>query len=181
MATVPSQQTVAVNQPITASLWNDDVRDAVNFLINPPRCAAYASSTTSLSSGTTKVIALDGESFDSDGMHSTSSNNSRVIAKTAGTYLVVAQLTHTAASSGGRQMSIRLNAGGNPASGSEVWDGTHDSSPSASGQSILRAGGLVQLALNDYLEMFGYQSSGSSNTTASGANKTFLHMFWIGT
>ena len=32
---VPSQGTVAVGDKITASLWNDDVRDAVNFLISP--------------------------------------------------------------------------------------------------------------------------------------------------
>ena len=38
---VPSQGTVAVGDKITASLWNDDVRDAVNFLISPPRVKVY--------------------------------------------------------------------------------------------------------------------------------------------
>lgn len=170
MATVPSQSTVAVNQPITAALWNDDVRDAINFLLSPPQCRAYANTGTSLPNATFTAVALDGEDGDSDAMHSTSTNNSRVTAVTAGLYLLHGQVGHDAVNTTGyRTMAIRLN-------GSAVIAYSDRAVPAgATIPSFTGTSCLYQLSAGDYVELIAYQSSGGSNPSSAGRAWTFLH------
>ena len=87
---VPSQGTVAVGDKITASLWNDDVRDAVNFLISPPRVKVYKTANQSIGYSTTAYSCLtwNAEAFDTDTMHDNATANSRITFTTAGTYQI---------------------------------------------------------------------------------------------
>ena len=66
---VPSQGTVAVGDKITASLWNDDVRDAVDFLISPPQCKLRKSVTQVIPNAVYTAITWDTEVYDTDTMH----------------------------------------------------------------------------------------------------------------
>lgn len=182
MATIPSQSTAAVGQRFTADMWNDDVRDAVDFLLDVPRCAAYGGTATTLTTTATwYVIALDSEVFDTpDAMHSTSTNNSRVYAQTAGTYDVKYMTSFVANATGYRQVDVEKNAAGTAGGGTALG---HNRLFTTHASVTARVGGsfLCSLAAGDYIEMFGYQTSGGSLATVTGLDATFLHMNWIGT
>lgn len=177
MATVPVQSAVAVGQRNTATLHNDDVVDAVNFLLQEPYALPYQSAGQTLTTSVWAAVALASEEADTDVMHDNATNNSRVVAKTAGLYLVCAQAFHTAVNTtGNRQAQVRKNAAGAVGSGTSVLILSRDANPSASLASMNVGHRLIALAANDYLEMFAFQSSGGNNTLVAGADSTFLHM-----
>lgn len=67
----------------------DELVDALNFLANRPACRVYRSTAQSVNdnAGVT-VVTFDTERFDTDNMHSTSVNTSRITFTTAGLYQV---------------------------------------------------------------------------------------------
>jgi hypothetical protein len=66
---------------LTAEEWNDEAA-------LPPGCRVYNSSGISVASGSDVALTFDAEHFDTDTMHSTASNTSRVTFTTAGRYHV---------------------------------------------------------------------------------------------
>lgn len=72
--------------------WNALV-DSINFHSNPPACRVFSTATTSLPNNATTVVTFDSERYDTDGMHSTSVNTSRITVNTAGVYIVTAHVT----------------------------------------------------------------------------------------
>ena len=70
---------------MTAARLNTEVRDALDFLLDPPRLWAYDASGLALANATTTLITFDSEIYDTDTMHSTSTNTSRCTFTTAGT------------------------------------------------------------------------------------------------
>ena len=73
---------------ITSTIWNQDVVDNVLFLANPPACRVYNSISQNITDNTELALTFDSERFDTDNMHSTSSNTSRITFNTAGVYIV---------------------------------------------------------------------------------------------
>ncbi len=114
---------------------------------------------------------FDTENNDNGSMHSTSSNQSRLIAPKAGLYLFVANAAFAANSTGTRGLQVRKNAAGNAANGTQL------SYQIAVTPTVAWAGaacGIVQMAINDYLEMFTFQSSGGNlNSIASTSGNAF--------
>lgn len=112
------------------------------------------------------VIALTAEDFDSDAMHSNSTNNSRIICKRAGRYLVCgyAEVTGTFSTSlGQRYLQILLNGGTSLA----IQDGGLMSKN-------FNVCAYITLALNDYVEL--YYGSTQSDTITSAS----LSLVWDG-
>lgn len=141
-----------------------------NTLNNPIRCRAYrATSAQSLNSGTTTAIQLNGETYDTDTMHSTSTNNTRITFNTAGTYVVTANLRFAANATGLRAVNVRLNGGstnlvqvnGAPTPTS-IWTGV------ASCTHTFTAG--------DYIEMTGLQASGGALNVDFGEYDTHMEV-----
>jgi len=60
----------------------------VNLVRDPPACRVYNSANISIPHSATTAVTHDSERFDTDTMHSTSSNTSRITFTTAGLYLV---------------------------------------------------------------------------------------------
>lgn len=90
----PSNRTAG--EFIDAPDWNQDVVSNVSFLANPPACRVHdASGTQTLNNNTATAIDFDSERFDTDNMHSTSSNISRITINTAGLYVVGAHISVT--------------------------------------------------------------------------------------
>ena len=81
--------TVTTGDLITAADWNQNVVNNVIFLANPPACRVYHNANQSVNDNTATVVAFNSERYDTDNMHSTSSNTSRITINTAGLYLVV--------------------------------------------------------------------------------------------
>lgn len=95
-------------QPILAS-WGDVVRDNLEFLINPPSCSVYHSTSQTLTTGVGASLSADSEHFDNDSMHSTSTNNTRITIQTPGRYLVFGAITFPNNTTAGRAIAFRVN------------------------------------------------------------------------
>lgn len=110
---------------------------------------------------TETALTFDTERWDTDTIHSTSSNTSRLTAKTAGKYLIFGNVRWTSNGTGIRIILIKLNGTTNIAyvrvaaivtDAEEMQVVTH-----------------YHLAANDYVELYAYQSSGGSlDITVSG-------------
>jgi hypothetical protein len=176
---VPSEHTVAVGDKVTASLWNGDVRDGVNFLLSPPRVSVSNTAAHSHTSGTSLLLTWDTEAWDTDTMHSTVTNTSRLTAVTAGTYQVVARLAVAANATGIRSLDVRKNAAGVAAGGTRV--GYDSQTPVTGAVTSVAVICDVALAANDYIECFGFQTSGGALSDDATAGLTFVQMRWVTT
>ena len=131
-------------------------------------------STQSISNDTFTPINLDTEDFDTDAIHDTVTNNTRLTAKTAGKYLITGIIEYAANATGNRATAIRLNGitfiaetlVPNAGSGTLVFVGTTT---------------IYDLAVNDYVELMAFQTSGGNlNSVVSGSITPQFSMFLIG-
>lgn len=184
MGTVPTPPTFVAGAVLTAANLNQ-LRDVLNFTMTSPRCSAYqgTTATTLGTSGTVYPIGLDAELFDvvqsgDTPMHDTATNNSRIVARTAGKYRIGGQIAYVSNATGIRALNIRLNAAGNPASGTLIY--SMQVQTLSSGTAVVAGEPfLYPLAAGDYIEMFGQQTSGGSLATSVGVQNTFLWMEWV--
>lgn len=174
---VPSEGTAVVGVPLTAAFWNTNVRDAINFLLNPPMCEAYqTSATTTLPAGTWTPIGCDTNTVDSYGGHNTSTNNSRYVGPVPGWYQANGIVAFTTGASTYNQARIAKN--GNPYQRSRAT-GT----PSTGAFNPIANPGPVQIFLNgtgDYIEIHGImQAAGATaislNDVTSGMSIRWVH------
>lgn len=119
---------------------------------NTPACRAYNNAAQSIAHNSFTPLAMPSEDFDTDAIHDTVTNNSRLTIKTAGTYLITgyAQISNSAA--GIRQLHLRIN-GSNYVVGQVMI-------PNATNYMEMSLSLLYKFALNDYFELTGYQDSG---------------------
>lgn len=93
-----------------ASTWGNAVKAATDYLANPPSCRVTKASAQTLATGTNTAITFDTERYDTDSMHSTSSNTSRITFTTAGLYIVGGSVEFASSGTGSyRQLGVRLN------------------------------------------------------------------------
>jgi hypothetical protein len=116
MATIPSPRTWATGDTVFATHFNTDLRDSQVFLLNRPRVMVYDSTGVSIqqSDGET-LLEWDTEVFDTDGMHSTGTNPSRLTCVTSGVYEIIAHIDwqgHNDTNAGSRWVSINKNNNG---------------------------------------------------------------------
>lgn len=181
MATVPTTHTVAVGDKITAADENTYVRDAMAFVIAPPRLFVYqgTTGTTAGTSGTAALMLWDAEQWDADSMHSTSTNTSRLNATTTGLYTVSVSVFWAANATGFREVEVRKNSAGAVGSGTGIFKWRCPATATLGG--AVAGTGLVSLTAGDYLECFGLQTSGGSLATTVGAQFTWASMLWVAT
>ena len=180
MATVPVPRTYVASENLTATILNGTtgIKGPLDFLLSPPRCSLHQTSTTSMAtSGSSQLILFDTEAYDTDTMHSTSVNTSRITSAATGLYLITASLSCASNSTGYRLMQIRKNAAGAVGSGTRV---AAMSVPAVNGATtILQASAFVQLTSGDYVEMFGLQNSGGALATVAGVGETTFQAQWV--
>lgn len=109
------------------------------------------------------------ESIDTEGLHSTSSNTSRITAVRAGPHMVMARLrfNHTSATS---QVQIFKN-------GSALSESSDYDTGTASRHAYVNVQTIVDLAVGEYVEA--YMRSSSASVPLMPGNCTF-EAFWIG-
>lgn len=174
---VPSTHTVSVGDKILAADENTYTRDAVAFLINPPRCSVYNSAAISPVTATWTLHTWDTELYDSDTMHSTVTNTSRLKATTVGNYDTKVQIEFTANATGYRAVQVRKNAAGSAAGGTRVgW--AFVSAVTAAAATTVPIDKDVPMTAGDYLEIFIWQSSGAGLATIPGDGDSFASMCW---
>lgn len=107
---VPSQRTWSVSDLVTAAEMNANVRDAINFVINPPMFIGHQATPQSIGSGSFVNVALDTNDLDTYSGHSTTVNNTQYFSQLAGIYSVTCS-SGWAAAANRRLMNTASGAG----------------------------------------------------------------------
>lgn len=163
--TVPTIATVATGSKATAS-WARGAADVLQWVDQDrPITWLVQTSVQNISTGTVVPITFDTEPIDRSSMHSTSSNTSRVnIGLSLGLYLVCGVVAFTNIAAGGsRRAILRLNGSNMP--------GMYAVTPGVSGvYAAPWVTGIVQASSpSDYVELCGYQDTGSTCSTIASA------------
>lgn len=121
----------------------------------------YHNTTQALTTAVQAALAFNSERWDTDTIHDTATNNTRLTCKTAGVYDIKAQVEFESNSTGHRQVDIRLN--GTTALLSQIF-------PAINGNvTRVNVATSYRLALNDYVECLALQDSGGNLNVQSTA------------
>jgi hypothetical protein len=133
-------------------------------------CWAYGLNQTIANGATTYSAELAYESFDSDGFHSTTTNNSRITIPTGkgGKYQVNATVSFDNGNNtvGYCQMFIRLNGSGTfgVTDGTQIHATTNLGATGNNNNSIVVATGIMSLSAGDYIELLVRSDNGSASS-----------------
>lgn len=171
---VPNPRTAVAGEFETAAYFNA-LRDAINFLLNPPLATLHQQTTQSIASGNFVSLSLDATDRDYYGMHSNSTNPSRATAIVAGVYEVSGTVSWPSNATGARGCRIAYN--GSAVLGSASFTGTTNGDVYA----ITTPAFHVQMAVGDYVEIQGFQSSGGSLSTIVSASdiRASMNIRWV--
>lgn len=114
----------------------------------------FNSTTISVSNNTDTTLTFDSERWDTDGIHSTSSNTGRLTCVNRGKYLITGSVMFASNATGLRELYIYLNG----TTGIAI-----QKIPAVSGtDSAVNISTVYDLAVNDYVELVAFQNSGGS-------------------
>ena len=134
---------------------------------------ARISADQSITNITATALALDVEDFDTGGLHSNTTNNSRFTAVVAGKYYVCGGAEFTANATGERRAYILKN-------GTTAYAEERHTNNGGSWVTTLNVSDIVDLAVGDYVEIFVYHSKGSALTTVAANLHTFGSIAYVG-
>lgn len=180
---------MAVVIPYTKQTWTDGVsscsaarnnvhEDGINDAHYQPSVRAYNNANQLLLSGSLTALAFNSERFDTAGnsastMHDNVTNNSRLTCRYAGKYLVSVNVRWTANATGIRYIDVLLN-GTTPIAVNQVG-------AISANEVIQSISCLYDLAVNDYLQCRGLQTSGGAlNVEAIGNYSPEFSMVRVG-
>lgn len=174
MATIPATKTWSVGNKLDANALNLELRDALDFLLDGyPRVHAYDNTGVACADNTDVLLALSGEVYDNDNMHSTSSNTSRITFTTAGLYEVQINVQWPNATYTVSDIMVRLNADGAVGGGTGLRTMNYQTARVAQ----MRFRRLF--AAGDRIEFWLRQASGGSKTTVTGPLATYVQAHWV--
>lgn len=170
---VPNPRTAVAGEYETAAYFNA-LRDAINFLTNPPVATVYQATPTTLAANSWTAVAMDSTLVDTYGGHSNTSNNTRYVAQVNGLYLVAGSVSIATNASSSR--AVRIAKNGTAAQGTQMMV-----PPAGFPTSISTAPILVPMLIGDYVEVHAFPGAGALSTNVgtdgSGSELTvvFLH------
>lgn len=150
---------------IATAAWGDAVNAAIAWLTAVPSARVYKAATQSLTNNTLTAINFDTERYDTDTIHDTVTNNTRLTCKTAGLYHFEGCAEFAGNATGHRSLHIRLNGSASnylavatmPLTGSAVVAG-------------LVVSADYRMIVNDYVELVAWQTSGGALNVQAGGN-----------
>lgn len=172
---VPSLPAVVSAGDDILESWGDSVRENLSFLQNPPACRVYHSVNQSAGDGSFVTLAFNSERFDTDTMHDTVTNNSRITFNTAGLYEVSFNGQLEAGTYIFYQARIFINAT-SPIAGNS---GENE----AGAGPLLSCGGLYKFAAGDFITVEVYQDNAASaarNVLVTGNLSPEFSAVWVG-
>ncbi len=152
----------------------DSANKRINVSLGAPAVRVYNSGNVSIPDSAETAVTWDSEDFDTDDMHSVSSNTSRLTAPIAGKYIIMATIGWAANATGLRNVIIKYN-------GTTHIADVDDNPPGAVAfrQFIVAP---YHLAAADYVECMAWQSSGGALNVERSANRfSWFSMVWQGT
>lgn len=130
-------------------------------------------SAQSITNNTVTTLAFDTEISDNDVIHDNATNNSRLTAKTAGTYLIIGNVRWDANTTGTRVCEIRINGG------TIIAENYAAPTPSSVMSHVVAT--IYEMAVNDYVELRVTQFSGGAlNVAVVSASSPLFMMKRIG-
>jgi hypothetical protein len=141
-----------------------DYVDNTLKLSNVPSCRAYNNANISIPNGALTVIPFNSELYDTDAIHDTVTNNTRLTCKTAGKYLIIANVAWALTGTGRRSINLLLNQ--------STIIASQESSPQvdAIATTANNVSTVYNLAVNDVVEVQVYQTSGAALNITYGAH-----------
>lgn len=115
----------------------------------------YNSANITLTNNVASALNFNSEEWDTENIHSTSSNTSRLTCITAGIYLATGMVWFTANANGQRNIYVVKN-------GTTYVAQANESTPTSSASAILNVSVEVALEVDDYVELYAYQNSGDN-------------------
>lgn len=155
MPQVPQPRTWVVGDTVSAARLNA-LRDAINFLLNPPMFAGYQATAQSIPNLTETAVIIDTVTQDSATGYNVSTPT-RYTAQYSGWYEVVGKVNFNSTASGFRAVSFHVNGNAvvpNPQANEPTSGGVNNIEPVAVGTVYLNAG--------DYVELTAYQNTGAA-------------------
>lgn len=169
--TVP---TVNPGDAILASSYNTYQKDNVNNLIVPAAVLAVRTADQTIPSSTSTAIQFNAaDEFDTDAMHDTVTNNTRITINTAGIYVISATVNIASVNTNGtfRLVAIRKNGS------SEI--ATNNPGPIVDARVTTTT--IANAAVNDYFEAVVFQDTGGNVTlTTIGPARALFSAVWVG-
>jgi len=121
-----------------------------------PAASVYHNVDVVMSDSTDVFIPFNSEYFDTDNIHDTETNNTRLTCQTPGKYLIIGQVAWPPNSDGTRTLGIRLN-------GDTILSQVIEAPPqTAPMQQVVST--IWEMNTGDYVELRVHQTSGSSLT-----------------
>lgn len=156
--TDPDTVHIPAQDAVVPTAWLQTVADNQTFLADPPACSAFNPDPQTIANSTFTVLDAPGENYDTDAMHSTVTNNSRITAQTAGLYLAKATVEFRGFSGADNHRCIlRFLLNGTTTVESDVRR-LHES-PTVVRVSVVR---MVRLAATEFVEVQVNQNPGTS-------------------
>lgn len=157
----------------TADLADGAVTPAKTAVI--PGCRVYNNAAISVTHNTFQALTFNTERFDTDTMHSTSSNTGRITFTTAGIYQVTGHVVF-AASAGGTHRSLFIRVDGSTSIASMAVP-----TLGASATVAITVTAVYAFTATQYVELLAYQDSGAGlNATATSNYSPEFGAVWIG-
>lgn len=129
---------------------------ALQGLLAEKSCCVTRSTPQSIPNGTLTAVQWDAEEWDTDNIHSTTENITRLTCRTAGRYLVWYQVVFGDNTTGGRLAHVRMN-------GSEQqYIAQYALEKDPYGRWRMLATTVINLTAGDYIELVVYQASGAA-------------------
>lgn len=130
--------------------------------VKPQSCSAYKAGEQTLTTGVNTPIAWTAEKFDTAAMHDNVTDNTRITVTVAGKYAVSAGLDFAANALGLRRIMIKVG-------GNSVREVVIPASSATIIQNVNLSLANLNLAALDYVEVFGYQTSGGDLNVLAGS------------
>lgn len=136
-----------------------------------PSARAYRSSAQSIASGTGVRVQFNAETWDTLGEFDITTTVGRYTATKAGTYQVNTGLAMVV--NNGVILQVYIYKNGASVTRSRDWG-------SADSQEVFTSiSDLVELAVNDYIEVFVFQNTGSTQNLSAGSDTTFVSIMKV--
>jgi cell pole-organizing protein PopZ len=131
-----------------------------------PSVRVYRATAQAIATATETALLFDAERWDTDSMHSTASNTSRLTATTAGTYIISISVSFAGNTTGYRQVSVRLNG--------TDYIASDNRRPNASASDPVNVSISVvwKMDAGDYVEAMVSHTAGVSLNVTAGAKYT---------
>lgn len=173
MATVPTPFDPAPGDKLSAAQFDAGVRDPLTWMMtNRPKVHAFSSSAISLANNADTLITFNSENYDTDSMHSTSVNTSRVTFNTSGVYTVRVGVQLPSAAYSSNNINPRVNS-------AEVSTGGTALGPIV-GNSLRYVQWSFEYGFTagDHFQFWVLQDSGGAINTGTGMFRCFVQALW---